>query len=463
MKIDTKNISWITSKKFYTVVFGIVIPVLCQQLFTNIVNLLDTIMVGQLGTEQMVAVSVSNQIFVVLNVTLFGVTSGVGIFVSQFNGIGDNKGITYAFRSKLFFCTIYGILGLSILYFFGDQLILLFLNDKDIEETFKFSKSYLRIIMMGIPPFILKEIYSTVLKETGETLVPMKCSIVAVLTNLVLNYLLIFGNLGFPRLGILGAAIATVISRFIECLLVVLYTHSHSQKHTYIKGVYKSVYIPAYLIKNTITRGCPLMINELFYSIGNTVLYQSYSTRGLNAVASLSIVNAISMIFIVSFQSVGQSSGALVGPFLGAGKLDLAESLAKRLIKFDIIFTCCFSVILAITSPFIPLAYNTSASVQLVSTILLLIVAILLPFEGYAIISYFILRSGGKTVITFLFDGLFNWMVYIPLSFLLSRYTQLSLIPLYGICQSAVLFKDAIGFLLIKSGIWKQNLISKRN
>ena len=194
----------------------IALPIMVQNLITNIVALVDNVMVGQVGTEQMSGVAIVNQLFFVFNLTLFGVLSGAGIFGTQFFGKNDMEGVKSTFRYKTLASLAVVAIGILVFIFLGDGLITSYLYTAeegiDLELTFAYAKEYMGIMLIGLIPFTIEQLYSSTLREGGITTPPMVAGIVAVLTNTLLNYLLIFGSFGFPKLGVAGAAIATVIS-----------------------------------------------------------------------------------------------------------------------------------------------------------------------------------------------------------------------------------------------------------
>ena len=219
----------IGDKSFYKMVLTVTIPIIIQNGITNFVSLLDNIMVGQVGTEQMSGVAVANQLLFVFNICIFGAISGAGIFGAQFYGNRNYEGVRNAFRFKLLFCAGLVLLGILIFSAGGESLISLYLNEEgtsgDAARTLSYGRSYLLCMLAGLIPYALAQVYSSTLREAGETVLPMKAGIAAVLVNLVLNYILIYGKFGAPALGVVGAAIATVISRYVECLIVALCSH----------------------------------------------------------------------------------------------------------------------------------------------------------------------------------------------------------------------------------------------
>ncbi len=228
------------NKAFYKMLLLIAVPIIIQNGITNFVNLLDNIMVGRLGTEQLSGVGIANQLVFVYNLCLFGGLAGAGIFTAQFFGKGDRNGMQYTFRFKLLTAALITAVGCAVLLPFGDQLITLFLNEQDttgdIALTLMYGHDYLRVAIISLIPMALTFVYASTLRETGQTVVPMVASAVAVATNGLFNYLFIFGIWIFPELGVVGAAIGTIIARVLELIIVVLWTHTHPKKSSVYQG-----------------------------------------------------------------------------------------------------------------------------------------------------------------------------------------------------------------------------------
>ncbi len=235
-------------KKFYAMVLAVAMPIMIQNAITNFVGLLDNIMVGRVGELPMSGVAIVNQLLFVFNLCIFGAVSGPGIFTAQFHGARDDEGIRHTFRFKLMICGMIATVGICLFAFASEPLISLYLKGEgtpeDIAATLFYGKEYLKIMLWGLVPFALTNIYSGTLRETGETMVPMTGGIAAVLVNLFFNYVLIFGHFGLPAMGVKGAAVATVISRYVELAIVAGWTHLNSAKKPFIRGAYEPVLLP---------------------------------------------------------------------------------------------------------------------------------------------------------------------------------------------------------------------------
>lgn len=449
---------------FYKMILMIAFPIMIQNGITNFVGLLDNVMVGQLGTEPMSGVAIVNQLMNVFNICIFGMVSGASIFSAQFYGQGNYEGVRHTFRFKLVTCFLLVVAGILIFAAGGTGLIHLFLHDTgagDIMLTHQAGMQYLMIMLVGMIPYALTQVYASTLRETGETLLPMTAGIVAVFVNLLLNYILIFGNFGAPALGVAGAAVATVISRFIEVLIVVLGTHMNTVKYVFAKGIYREFTIPAYLIKRIMIKGSPLFVNEAMWSGGMAVLVQCYSMRGLDAVAAINISTTVSNLFNVVFIALGSSISIVVGQQLGAGDMKRAVDTDRKMIFFSVV--CCFVIgaVMFVLAPLFPAIYNTGDTVKALATSLLRIASVFMPLYAFYHAAYFTLRSGGKTFITFLFDSCYLWIINIPLAFVLSRFTTMPVIPIYFACQCVEIIKGILGMYFLKKKIWVNNMVAE--
>lgn len=454
----------IGDKAFYGKVLGVTVPIMIQNGITNFVGLLDNIMVGRIGTEQMSGIAIVNQLLMVFNLAIFGAISGVGIFSAQFFGCGNHQGVRHTLRFKIYVCLGILVLGTLVLVAGGEQLIMLYLhgegNDQALQATLEYGKEYLWVMLAGLLPFVIEEVYASTLREGGETKVPMIAGVVAVLVNLTLNYLLIFGKFGFPRLGVVGAAIATVISRYVQAAVVIVWTHRNPEKMPFIVGAYKELRVPAQLGWNITKKGTPLMVNEMLWSAGVAIMNQCYSTRGLDAVAALNISTVISNLFNVVFVAMGSAVSIMVGQLLGAGKMEEAVDTDRKLIAFAVVSSVGIGAVVVLLAPLFPQLYNTSDEVKHLATLLLRVAAVCMPVFAFLHTTYFTLRSGGKTIITFLFDSVFLWCVSIPVAYVLSRYTAMAITTLYLSCQMLDLIKCVIGYALVKKGVWLNNIVA---
>lgn len=355
------------------------------------------------------------------------------------------------------------MLGIAVFLLAGSPLIRLYLQGEgtaaDRALTLEYGRAYMKVMLLGLLPFALANAYSSTLREMGQATVPMVAGISAVAVNLTLNYVLIFGHFGAPALGVQGAAIATVVSRYVELAVVAGWTHLHSKKNPFIQGAYRSMYIPGQLVKTMIRRGTPLLLNESMWSLGMAMTNQCYSVRGLDVMNALNISSTLYNLASVVFMSMGSVVGILMGQELGSG-LD-KEQIRRdngKMTRLSVLSCLVFAGLMIAVSGLFPQIYNTTDQIRSLAAKLICISALLMPFNAYTNAAYFTLRSGGQTFVTFLFDSCFVWACCVPLAFLLSRLTDIPILPLYAITQGTDLIKCGIGYFLVRGEKWMQNL-----
>ena len=455
---------YIGDRAFYKRLLTVVGPMIVQNVITSFVNLLDNVMVGQIGTESMSGVAIVNQLLFVFNLCIFGGLAGVGIFTAQYSGKGDDEGVRRTVRLKIYLVVAAFLIFAAALALRGEQLISLFLHkgqdDLDLAATLTFGMDYLKIIVWQLIPFAVGMAISSSMRETGETMLPMKAGIIAIFINFILNYILIFGKLGFPAMGVVGAAIATLIARVAECLIVILWAHRHRKdKARFADGLFRSFEVPGQLLKKVAITGAPVLINEMLVGVGRTTLTQSYSLRGLEVVSAMNILNTASNLFFVAYFAMGNAIAIIVGQHLGAGELERAVDEDRKLVAFSVFLNVFVGILMALLSGLIPRMYNTTEIVKDLSARLLLVCAILMPVHAFAIAAYFTVRAGGKTLITFVFDSGYLWVICVPLAAVLCRRTSLPIVPVYLIIELLEIIKCAIGAYIMKSRKWVNNLV----
>ncbi len=452
-------------RAFYRMVLTVAVPIMVQNGVTNLVNMLDNIMVGSLGTEQMSGVSIVNQFTFIFNLLVFGAVSAAGIFTAQYYGLGNKEGVRDTFRFKLLINLMIGVVGIGVFWLAGDALIGIFLHEGsaegDLAKTLAFGQEYIAVMLIGLIPFALAQVYASTMRETGENMMPMIASIIAVVVNFIFNTILIFGTFGAPALGVKGAAIATVISRFVELAVLVIYAHTHGAKCEFAVGAFRTLKIPTRLAGQIALKGLPLMLNEFFWALAVTMRNQCYSTRGLDAVAAQNIDATLINLFSVIYLSLGTAIAIIVGRLLGAGKIEEAKDTDRKMITFSVLCSFAMSVLLVGIAFLFPLLYNTTSSAREIATYMILISGLLMPFNAFSNAAYFTLRSGGQVMITVLFDSVYMWGVVLPTSFLLTHLTGMDIRWLFLACQAVESVKFIPGIFYLRRGTWANQLVTE--
>ena len=450
------------NKKLYRQLLKIAVPMMIQNGISQIVNLLDNFMIGQVGTNALSGVGIANQMMFVFYLMTFGATAGSGIFTAQYYGNNDWDGVRITFRFKLITNLILSVMACFVFFFGASFLVSRFLQGEgdpaDAAATLEIGKQYLHVMVISLIPIGFCQAYSGTLRDIGQTKVPLIASACAIAVNFSGNLILIYGLLGFPALGALGAAIATVISRFVELGVLVIYVATHKKQCPFIVGAFSHFKIPAKMAKEFIIKSTPLLLNETLWSFGITMLNQSYSYRTLDAMAAIQIETSIYNVMMVAFVAMGEAVGILTGQILGSGRVEEAKKNAFKTIWFTVAFGTVFGIIMIIISPFFPLIFDTTTNIRHLATWLIVINGLLMPFYSYTHASYFIIRSGGKTFITMIFDSGFVWLLSVPFAFILSHFTGMPMIWMVAAVQSLELIKCITGGLFVRSGIWAKNI-----
>ncbi len=453
----------IGDKAFYKMTFTVALPIMVQNFITNFVTMLDNLMVGNLGTEQISGVSIVNQLIFVFNLAIFGALSGAGIFTAQYYGKKDNDGIRFTVRFKVIITAVIFLAGILIFTFMDEPLINMFLHEGDdngdLALTLGYAQSYLKVIMWGFLPFCITQIFSSSLRETGETVAPMVAGFIAVLVNCSLNWVLIFGKLGAPALGVVGAAVATNVSRYVECIILVIYTIKKRSRFTYFKGAFRSLYIPKRIVKDITVKGMPLLFNEFFWSLGMSLLSVAYSLYGISAVAGYSISTTVMNLANIAFISLGGSIGIIIGKQLGANEFEKAYDTDRKLIAFSVFMSVVIGVVVFIIGDKIPLLYNTSEESKELATFFIRTCSFFIPVHAFANAAYFTVRSGGKTLITFLMDSVFIMCISVPIAFALYHVFHLPIYATFIIVQAIDIIKVIVGMTLVIKKVWLNNIV----
>lgn len=455
---------YIGDRSFYRQILLVAIPIIAQNAITNIVSLLDNVMVGQLSTAELSGVTiVNNNLINIFHLCVFGGTGGAGIFTAQFHGCGDNEGIRHTFRFKLWIC--FGLLAIALCVFslFPNPLIGLYLRgDGDPQlaiSTLRAARQYLFMMLPGLLPHALVLAYSGTLRECGHPMVSMIASLVATVLNLCLNFFLIFGHFGFPAMGVRGAALATVIARYTEFGIIAVWTHCHTAQLPFVKGLLRFKPLPKALLCSIIRVDIPLLINDALFAFGQAFLNQCYSTCGLDAMAALSISSTIYNLSSVVFRSLGICTGVFMGQKMGAETPEkpLRDHFAK-LAALTICSGIFFGLLMALMAPIFPGLYNTTPKVREMASGLILLTAATMPLLSFFYPIFYTVRAGGKTGFAGLLDSGDLWLLHLPLAFILSRFTNADLLLIFGVVGASNIIKCIVSWFMIRSRIWIQNL-----
>ena len=435
-----------TSKGFYSSLVAIAIPISLQALLQNFVNMLDTIMIGRLGSVEIAAVGLGNQIFFILNMILFGITSGGGVFIAQFWGKKDLAGIRKSLGLMTLIAFVVSFIFTIVCLLIPNQLIRLYSPDP---QVIKVGGSYLRFVCLSYVPTAISFSITLALRSTERVKLPLVCTSISLFTNLIANYLLIF----VAGLGVKGAAIATVISRIIE--LVILATWSYSHKYEICGKLKELLGFNRYFIVKFLKIAFPVIINETFWGLGTSVYNAIFAHAGTNAFTAYSITGTISQLTWVFCMGFGNGIGVLIGKRIGEKKIDEAKTYAKRSMWFMPLIGAFVGVFLVPLSKLLPVFFNVDQEIIKTATAILMILIFVYPFNSFCmnwIVG--VCRAGGDTVFSAVAEIVVLWCVAIPLGYVAAFVLHLPAPMIYLFFCSESIAKAIIGAIRVLSGKW---------
>lgn len=439
------------NREFYKRLFLLAMPVIAQRLLTSMVNTIDTMMIGGVSETAISAVAIVNKIFFVYQLINFGLSDGVGIYISQYAGAKETEKTTDLFNLGLRLCTVVAALATVLLGFFPNFVLGLFVKN---EMVLALAKEYLMIILLTLIPFSWANVISMACRIFLLPKISFWSSILSCVVNVSLNAVLIYGLFGFPELGIIGAAIATLISRLAELAFLALIAGKMIPE---VKIKFK-INLDTKMKLEVIQRALPLMGNECIYSVGLNLVFINYSFIAEQFIPAITIADSIRNMISVAYNGFSVATGVLIGQTLGSGDLQGAKEKAGILIRFAFIPFVIGSCILFGVHQIAPVWFNVSELNYQMASALILVQAALSWTQGYSNTIYFILRSGGDMKSVLVIDGLFTWYGPVLFSFLCARIFHLPLLWAYLLTEGTGLIKVVLATLFYRKGKWLNNL-----
>ncbi|MEE0878759.1 MAG: MATE family efflux transporter [Treponemataceae bacterium] len=435
--------------------FVIALPIILQNLMQSTVNMLDTLMVGQLGSVEIAAVGLGNQIYMLLNMVLFGISSGGAIFIAQFWGKKENSGIWKMEGVMFSFSIVIALIFTFVSVFFPKFLIGLYSKDFHVIEI---GARYLRIVAFSFPFFAMSFAFSMALRSTEHVKLPMVATMISLVLNAILNYLLIFGIGFFPSLGIVGAAIATCISRIVECFI--LFIVAYSKKYEVASSVKNLFSFTFFEVRKFIKIAFPVIINEAIWGLGTSMHSLIMGRTSTEAISAFNITGTISQITWVFFIGVGNAAGIIIGKKIGEGNETEARKYANTLSWFMPLMAIFIGLLLIPISKFLPFMFNVEANILVQAKMMLMILMCCYPLNAFNMCWVVgICRAGGDTVFAAIIDVCFMWIIAIPLAACVAYFTNVQPYIIYICLLSEQIFKAIVGFYRIKSGKWLHNVV----
>ncbi len=442
-------------KEYFKTIFVLALPIIIQNIVSSSLNMVDVIMIGSFGEKEVAAVGLANQPYFLLMVIIYGVYSGASIFIAQFFGKNDIVNVRKSNVVGLFIGILLSFVFTIVCLIFPEFIMNIFSDDV---EVIKIGSSYMFIISLTYMLFSINYSFAFFLRSIKKPNIPMYTGIIALLANTLLNYLLIFGKFGFPKLGIEGAAIATVISRIIELSIMLVYFYKKQKIYLPSIADLKKGLNKSFLV-NYLKTIIPVILNESLWALGITITMIAYSYSGTDSVAVVQIARTIENLFFVFIFGLGSACAVVVGNKIGEGDIHGAYFYAKKSIKIALMFGVLSGIVLYLTTPLILTLFNIKPETYQTAITLIKIIAIVISFRFLnfmLIIASF--RAGGDTIFSAVIDVLFLWTIGIPLAFAGTVWWDLPIYIVVALVGIEEIFKSFFGFLRFTSKKWIINL-----
>lgn len=446
---------FLKDKVFVKKLLMICLPIALQQLINSSMYMVDTLMVGKLGDAYLAGVGAANQVSYLLDICHFGVMSGAMVFMAQFYGKKDVKGIKHTLGLCLIFCLACAAIFIACCLIIPKSLVGLFCSEPD---TLSHGLEYLSVTWLCFIPRALICSYSSVHKSTGNARLPMLAGLMALITNVFFNYCLIFGNLGFPALGVRGAAIATLIGTISNMLVLVIASYARVNP---ARATFKELFAGAFdNIKSFLTVCVPIFINDAIFALGTVTLNSVYGKMGTGAFAAIMIVSAADNLAFILLNGVGSASGIMIGNELGAGNKEKASVYCKRFLWLTFLLGVLLLLLLCFLGVKVPYFYDSSNEVRQTAATCIILLGLVQPIGAMNFtIIVGILRCGGDTRAATLIDILPLWCFAIPAAVLSGLVFSASLPVVFGLTLCSNIIRFAFGIKRVKSGSYLKTLV----
>ena len=441
---------------FYKTLFSIAIPIILQNLLQTFVNMMDTIMVGRLGSVPIAAVGLGNQIFFMLNMVVFGVSSGCSIFIAQFWGAKNFSGIRKAFGFMLLACFFVSLAFLAGGALIPEKLLRFYSND---QAVLKEGVRYLRLVSFCYPMLAISFSCQMAFRSTEHVVLPMVTTAISFVMNVSLNAIFIFGcqPLGIPRMGVLGAALATVISRAVE--MIITLAVGITRKFEAMGKIRELLGFNLAFIKKLAFVGIPVLLSETLWGFGITTQNSIFAHAGTDSFAAFSIMNTVSQLTWVFFIGMGNASSVILGKKIGAGEEEGARAYTHRFCWFFPLMGAIIGLLLFPISRILPSIFNVESHIIAITQSMLFVLMVMYPFRAFnMLIIVGVCRSGGDTIFASIIDNGWMWLIAIPLGCLATFVWRQPAWVILFCLESEQVLKTICGVWRVKSGKWLHNI-----
>lgn len=448
--------------KFYKGSLALAVPIMLQQLIQNFVSLIDNFMVSGLGDISMSGVNVAGQILFVFMVYVNSICMAGGIFLTQYFGAKDEEGMKQAFRFKLAMGLAAFVPYFLVCLVFPRQVLsLMLIGNTQADLILDEAVSYIRIMfLMGLPMTVSMCIASS-LRDMGKVKVPLLVTIAATLTNTLFNFLLIYGNLGFPKMGVRGAATATVIARMVEFIIFIgIYIRT---KPAFAVSLPALIRIDRSIFKNILKKGALVLFCEMVWVLSETLTTAIYNGRGgADVVSGMASGFAIANLFFVAFGGIYSATGVVIGRTLGAGDLEKARREKTWLLSGSAVFGLFMMLFGFATTLIIPLVFGKlSESAVSICRSMVILMSVCMPMWVYMNTQQAIARAGGDTAMGAYTDSTLTIFVMVPLVLILGKFTTIGPVMMYLFVKLIDIIKVIVFQIWLKKERWLKNLTLK--
>lgn len=435
---------------FFSTVCALAIPVALQSMLQSSFSIVDQVMIGQLGSVSIAGVGLAGKFASIYSVLISAIGAAAGIQIAQYLGQEDSAAVRRSFWVNL----LLGC-GVAVLFAAGcmlepQQIMGLYTQDAATRQA---AAEYLAVIALGFLPTAGTTLCAALFRCAEKAKLPLYASIVSALMNTGLNYLLIFGKGGFPALGAVGAAWATILSQFggmlILCLLlprcgIALHGGKADRAGHFAWGQYAAMLVP-------------MLVCEVLWSIGENVYAVIYGHLGTQSTAAMTLINPVQGIVIGALCGLSQAAGVLIGKRLGRGEYDEAYAESKKLIWYGTVGSALLSVLVVLFSGLYVQIYNVEPQVRLLTRQILFAYALVAPFKVLnMIIGGGILRCGGKTRIAMVIDIIGTWVFGVPLGLISAFVLGLPIPAVYFLLSLEEAIRVLISLWVFRKKIWMQ-------
>lgn len=441
---------------FYKMMLSIAVPVALQNMITSCLNMLDTVMISSLGTVSIAGVGLANQIFFFYILICFGINTGSSVVISQYFGKKDKANVQRVNGLAVLLCLITGGLFTLVAFFF--PTILMGILTKDHLVIIEGAK-YLKVVSLSYVLTAISGTYGTSLRSTGQPNAPLAGSILSFMTNAFFNYVLIFGRLGFPSLGVEGAAIATVVARGVEFCVIIPYTHRYKGPlNATLKQMFHfdTIFVRNYLVILT-----PVILNETFWSLGQVIYNIAYAMTGTESTAAIQVATSIQNMLFIIIRGLSSSCTIMIGQQIGRGELDGVFDLAKRFIRISLVVGMIMGMLVHLLTDLLLVPYgNLSPHIYQMAVLLLRVMGIFYTVKAFnSIMVVGILRGGGDTKFSMYMETACVWLIGVPLSLVAVKVLNLSIVWVMCFVMMDEVCKAIIGIYRFKSKKWIKQVI----